>query len=92
MESLPYGRHWVDEDDIEAVCQVLRSDWLTTGPVVQKFERAIAAIAGAQYAVAVNSGTSALHAAYHAAGLGPGDEIVTSPLTFVATASVPRHK
>jgi len=84
---LPYGRQWIDERDIEAVVEVLRGDWLTTGPKVQEFERALASATGVSRAVVVNSGTAALHVAYAAAGLGPGDEIVTSPLTFVSTAS-----
>ena len=84
---LPYGRQWVDDDDIEAVASVLRSDLITTGPAIEAFESALAAAAGAEYAVAVNSGTSALHAMYFSAGLGSGDEIVTSPLTFAATAN-----
>lgn len=84
---LPYGRQWVDEADIEAVVEVLRSDYLTTGPAVAGFERALEDATGAQHAVAVNSGTSALHAMYFAAGLEAGDEIITSPLTFAATAN-----
>lgn len=86
-EVLPYGRQWVDEDDVAAVVEVLRSDYLTTGPTVPAFEGALADATTAAHAVAVNSGTSALHAMYAAAGLGPGDEIVTSPLTFAATAN-----
>jgi perosamine synthetase len=86
-ELIPYGRQWVDDDDIAAVVDVLRSDFLTTGPVVQGFEEALAAIVGVRHAVALNSGTSALHAMYFASGIGPGDEIVTSPLTFAATAN-----
>lgn len=84
---LPYGSQWIDDDDVEAVARVLRGDWLTTGPGVEVFERALAGVTGCRHAVAVNSGTAALHAAYAAAGVGPGDEVVTSPLTFVATAS-----
>lgn len=87
METLPYSTQWIDEDDIAAVERVLRSGWLTTGPAVEQFESALAAATGARHAVAVNTGTAALHTAYAAAGLGPGDEIVTTPLTFVATAS-----
>ena len=83
---LPYGRQNVTEDDIEAVATALRSDWLTTGPRVAAFEADLAAVAGAP-CVAVTSGTAALHVAYAAAGVGPGDEVVTSPMTFVATAS-----
>jgi UDP-4-amino-4,6-dideoxy-N-acetyl-beta-L-altrosamine transaminase len=77
----------VDEDDVVAVVEVLRSDFLTTGPAIPAFERALTAATGARHAVALNSGTSALHAMYAAAGLGPGDEIITSPLTFAATAN-----
>ncbi len=84
---LPYGRQTIDEDDIQAVIDVLRSDYLTTGPAVERFEAALAHATGATHAVAVNSGTSALHAMYFAAGIGPGDEIITSPLTFAATAN-----
>ncbi len=86
-ELIPYGRQWVDEDDIAAVVEVLRGDYLTTGPAVTVFESALAEATGATNAVALNSGTSALHAMYFAAGLGPGDEIITSPLTFAATAN-----
>jgi len=84
---LPYGRHFIDEADIRAVVEVLRSDWLTGGPKVGEFEEAFAAYVGARYGVSFSSGTAALHGAAHAAGLGPGDEAVTSPLTFVATAN-----
>ena len=85
--ALPYGHHTIDEEDIEAVVQVLRSDWITTGPKVGEFEEALAAYVGARYAVAFSSGTAALHGAAFAAGLGPGDEAVTTPLTFCATAN-----
>jgi UDP-4-amino-4,6-dideoxy-N-acetyl-beta-L-altrosamine transaminase len=84
---LPYGRQWIDDDDVAAVTEVLRGEYLTTGPAVETFEAGIRSATGAPYAVALNSGTSALHAAYAATGLGPGDEIVTSPLTFAATAN-----
>ncbi|HEY1487436.1 MAG TPA: aminotransferase class V-fold PLP-dependent enzyme, partial [Micromonosporaceae bacterium] len=83
---MPYGRHSVSEADIAAVCEVLRSDWLTTGPLVQRFEDALSDVAGAD-CVSVTSGTAALHVAYAACGLGPGANVVTSPLTFVATAA-----
>lgn len=86
-DRLPYGRQWVDEEDIAAVVDVLRSDYLTTGPAVGAFEQALCDATGARHAIALNSGTSALHAMYFAAGLEPGDEIVTSPLTFAATAN-----
>lgn len=84
---LPYGRQSIDEDDIDAVVQTLRSDWLTTGPKVAEFEEAVAALVGAKYAVSFSSGTAALHAAAFTAGLQPGDEAVTTPLTFAATAN-----
>ena len=87
MEAIPYGRQWIDEEDISAVVEVLRGDWITQGPKVEEFERAIADYVGVRYAVAFNSGTSALHAAYFAAGITEGDEIITSPITFVATAN-----
>lgn len=84
---LPYGRQTVDDDDVRAVVEALRSDWLTTGPAVAAFEGAVADLVGAAHAVAVSSGTAALHAAMAAAGVGPGDEVVTSPITFVASAN-----
>jgi perosamine synthetase len=84
---LPYGRQSIAEDDIQAVVDVLRSDWLTTGPKVAQFEEALAAWVGAKYAVAFSSGTGALHGATFAAGLKSGDEAITSPLTFAATAN-----
>jgi UDP-4-amino-4,6-dideoxy-N-acetyl-beta-L-altrosamine transaminase len=84
---LPYGRQSVNDEDIAAVVEVLRSDWLTTGPKVSEFEDAVASYVGARYAVAFNSGTAALHGSCFAAGLGPGDEAVTTPFTFCATAN-----
>jgi perosamine synthetase len=84
---LPYGRQSVDEEDIASVVEVLRSDWLTTGPKVEEFEEAVAEFVGAQYAVAYSSGTAALHGAVFAADLAPGDRAITSPLTFCATAN-----
>jgi perosamine synthetase len=84
---LPYGRQSIDESDIQAVVETLRSDWLTTGPKVGEFEEVMAAWVDAKYAVSFSSGTAALHAAAFAAGLQPGDEAITSPLTFVATAN-----
>jgi perosamine synthetase len=84
---LPYGRQSVDEADIAAVAEVLRSDWLTTGPKVAEFEEAFAARVSAAHAVSFSSGTAALHAAAFAASLKPGDEAITTPLTFAATAN-----
>ncbi len=84
---IPYGRQFIDEDDIRAVVEVLRSDWLTTGPKVDEFEQAFAGTVGAKESVAVSSGTAALHAAMHALGIGPGDEIIVPAMTFAATAN-----
>lgn len=88
---LPYGRQSIDEDDIAAVVRVLRSDWLTQGPEVEAFERDLAAAVGASHVVAFSHGTAALFAACFAAGIGPGDEVVTSPLTFAASANCARY-
>jgi UDP-4-amino-4,6-dideoxy-N-acetyl-beta-L-altrosamine transaminase len=88
---IPYGRQHVSECDIESVVSVLRSDFLTQGPAVLEFERAVASYSGATHAVAVNSATSALHVACLALGLGPGDLLWTSPNTFVASANCGRY-
>jgi UDP-4-amino-4,6-dideoxy-N-acetyl-beta-L-altrosamine transaminase len=84
---IPYGRQCVDEDDIQAVLEVLRSDFLTQGPKVREFEEVLAEYCGAKYAVSFSSGTAALHGAYFAMGIGDGDEVITSPITFLATAN-----
>jgi len=84
---IPYSTQDINEKDIEAVAKVLRSGWLTQGPAVVGFEEAIAKKVGAKYAVAFNSGTAALHAAYFAAGVGKGDEVIVPALTFAATAN-----
>lgn len=89
--TIPYGRQHISEEDIRAVVDVLRSDWLTQGPVVPAFEHAVAARCGATHAVAMNSATSALHVACLALGLGPGDLLWTSPITFVASANCARY-
>jgi UDP-4-amino-4,6-dideoxy-N-acetyl-beta-L-altrosamine transaminase len=81
---IPYGRHAIDESDIAAVLKVLESDWLTTGPVVESFEKTIEMCVGAP-SVSVSSGTAALHCAFAAIGIQPGDEVITPPLTFIAT-------
>jgi UDP-4-amino-4,6-dideoxy-N-acetyl-beta-L-altrosamine transaminase len=86
--SIPYGRQSISPEDIEAVVKALGSEFLTTGPEVEKFESAISEIAQANYSVAVSSGTAALHCAYFAADLKAGDEVITTPLTFVATAAM----
>lgn len=84
---IPYGRQDISEEDINAVVNVLRSDWLTQGPCVPRFEAALAEYTGASHAIAVNSATSALHIACLALGVGPGDWVWTSPNTFVASAN-----
>ena len=88
---IPYGRQTISEADIAAVVEVLRSPYLTQGPTVQLFEQAVAAKVGARYGVAVNSATSALHIACLALGLGSGDRLWTSPITFVASANCGRY-
>ncbi len=84
---IPYGRQDISQEDIDAVVEVLRSDWITQGPAIEKFEQAVAKYCGASYAVAVSSATAALHIACLAAGLGQGDIFWTSPNTFVASAN-----
>ena len=88
---LPYGRQSIDEDDIAAVVEVLRSDWLTCGPVVERFEAALARTCGATQAVAVSNGTAALHLAMRAAGVGEGDRVLTSANTFLASANAAEY-
>lgn len=88
---LPYGRHCIDDDDVAAVASVLRGDWLTTGPTVEKFETAFAAKVGARYAVACCSGTAGLHLAALALGLGDGDQAIVPAMTFLATANATRY-
>ena len=82
-----YGRQWVDEADIEAVAQVLRSPYITCGPKVEEAEQRLAEYTGAAHAVLCSSGTAALHCACLAAGIGPGDEVITTPMTFAASAN-----
>lgn len=84
---LPYGKQSIDEDDIQAVLNVLKSDFLTTGPTIKQFEDQLAAYVGAKYAVAFSSGTAALHGACFAAGISDGDEVITTPMTFAASAN-----
>ncbi|EJS45989.1 TPA: UDP-4-amino-4,6-dideoxy-N-acetyl-beta-L-altrosamine transaminase [Bacillus thuringiensis] len=84
---LPYGQQQIDEYDIQAVVDVLKGDFLTTGPMVQQFEEAIAKYVGAKYTVSFSNGTAALHAACYAAGITEGDEVITTPMTFVASAN-----
>lgn len=84
---IPYGRQSIDDADIEAVVKVLKSDYLTTGPAVAAFEKKVADYVGAKYAVAVSNGTAALHVACLAVGIGEGDEVITTPITFAASAN-----
>ena len=85
--GIPYGRQYIDEDDIRAVSDALRSELITTGPIVQAFEEELCRITDTKYAVAVSSGTAALHAACHAAGISKGDEVIVSAVTFASTAN-----
>ena len=87
MTFIPYGRQTIDDEDIAAVVEVLRSDWLTTGPAVAHFENDICQYTGAKYGVAVSSGTAALHCAMFALGIGQGDEVIVPPMTFAATSN-----
>jgi len=84
---LPYGRQWIDDEDINEVIKTLKSNYLTTGPKVEEFENKIAEYVGSKYAVAVSNGTAALHAACFAAGIKKGDEVITTPITFAASAN-----
>lgn len=86
-KTLPYSRHLIDEEDIRAVVEVLKSDYLTQGAKTGEFEEALAKYCGSRHAVVFSSGTAALHGAYFSAGIGPGDEVITSPMTFAATAN-----
>jgi len=84
---IPYGRQSIDDDDIQAVVEVLQSDYLTTGPAVSEFEQAVCEFTGAKYGVAISNGTAALHASMYAAGIQAGDEVITTPMTFAATSN-----
>lgn len=88
MKFIPYGHQFIDKADINSVLKVLKSDWLTQGPMVEKFEKAVAKYCKAKYGVAFSSGTSALYCAYRAGGIKQGDEVITSPLTFAATSNM----
>ena len=86
MSKLSYGHQYIDQNDIKAVIKVLKTDWLTCGPKVLKFEKKLASFCNARYAVAVSSGTAALHTAYWASSIQKGGEVITTPLTFSATS------
>ena len=87
IDMIPYGHQYIDDEDINAVVEVLKSDYLTTGPKITEFERTVADYVGAKYAVAVSNGTAALHIACLAAGIKEGDEVITTPITFAASAN-----
>ena len=87
MDFIPYGKQWIDDDDINEVVSVLKSDWITTGPKIKEFEDALCAYTGCRHCVAVNSGTSALDIAVQALELPKGSEVITTPFTFVATSN-----
>lgn len=87
MKYIPYGHQVIDEDDVKAVIETIKSDFLTQGPKIEEFESKVAAYVGVKFAVAFNSGTSALHGAYYAVGIKKNDDFITAPNTFVATAN-----
>lgn len=91
MKTIPYGKQFVTEDDIQAVIDVLKSDFWTQGPKVKEFEDAFASYVGSKYAVAVSNGTAALHLCTMALNVKPGDKVITSPITFVASANCVRY-
>lgn len=90
-QFLPYGQQWIEEDDINAVIETLKSPFLTTGPKIVEFEQKVARYVGATYAVAFSNGTAALHGACYAAGIESGDEVITTPITFAASANCARY-
>ena len=87
IRTIPYGRQWIDDDDIQSVVDVLKSDWLTQGPKIKEFEEKFSDYCGSKFAVSVTSGTAALHLSCLAAGLGRNDEVITSPITFAASSN-----
>src|SRR5574344_2062334 len=91
MKTIPYGRQHITAADVQAVVDALRSDYLTQGPAIEAFEKAFATYIGSQYAVAVANGTAALHIAALGLGLKPGDKVITTPITFSASANCVRY-
>lgn len=91
QDFLPYGQQWIDDEDIKAVVETLKSPFLTTGPKIKEFEQTVADYVGVKYAVAFANGTAALHAACYAAGITEGDEVITTPITFAASANCVRY-
>ena len=90
-KPIPYGRHDISDEDIDSVIKVLRSDYLTQGPEVEEFEHAFANYVGADYAIAVANGTAALHLCALSMNIRPGDKVITSPITFAASANCVRY-
>ena len=88
---IPYGRHHIDKDDLLAVNKVLKSNFLTQGPLISKFEKLISNYVGSKYAVAVSNGTAALHLSVSVLGIKPGDKVITTPITFCASANCIRY-
>ena len=84
---IPYGRQTIEEDDIQTVINILKSDYLTTGPAIEEFEKIVCEYTNTKHAVAISNGTAALHTACFAAGIGVGDEVITTPITFAASAN-----
>ena len=89
--KIPYGRHFITEEDIASVVEVLKSDWLTQGPNIKLFEDSFASYVGSKYAIAVSNGTAALHLNALALGIKPGDKVITTPITFIASANCVRY-
>ena len=87
LSVIPYGKQWIDDEDIRSVVQTLKSDWITQGKIVEKFEKLLSSYVNSKYAVAFSNGSAALQAAYFAADIKEGAEVITSPLTFAATAN-----
>ena len=88
---IPYGRQYITEEDVEEVIKALRSDFMTQGPAIKTFEENFAKYIGAKYALAISNGTAALHLSALALNLGPGDKVITSPITFAASANCVRY-
>lgn len=91
MKKIPYGRQYIDDDDIKGVVKVLKSDWISQGPKIREFEEALSGFTGAKYAVAVSGGTPALHLSMVALGIGRGDKVISSPITFCASVDCAVH-
>ena len=84
---IPYGKQSIDNEDLDSVIEVLKSDWLTTGPKIEEFERSFSNYVGSKFSIALNSGTAALHSVMYAIGIKNGDEVIVPTMTFAATAN-----